>query len=200
MDGDVCAPQPIRSFSSIPLDFERSSRQLPNVRRWAISELLTAARPRRRRIIFDQDAETPLCAGGVSQESRWRIRGEPPPPAASRPSALAGTPEHPASASSTRHREFSIAGSGADLRRRGTVRSHLGRCRNVRPSNPYGLHPCAGRGRPHERTAQQAEYRSAGVRGRVALHSASDDRKNERRAARTDGLSDGPPTLVSLFG
>src|ERR1035438_9693546 len=154
----------LHSFSSIPLDLERSSRRLPNVRDGR-SALLTDARPQRRGIIFDQDAETPLCAGGVSQESRWRIRGEPPPRAASRPSALAGTPEHPASASSTRHREFSIAGSGAHLRRRGTVRSDLGRCRNVRPSNPYGLHPCTGRGRAHERTAQQAEYRSAGVRG-----------------------------------
>src|ERR1035438_972916 len=90
----------LHSFSSIPLDLERSSRRLPNVRDGR-SALLTDARPQRRGIIFDQDAETPLCAGGVSQESRWRIRGEPPPRAASRPSALAGTPEHPASAACT---------------------------------------------------------------------------------------------------
>src|ERR1700721_3198024 len=64
-------------------------------------------------IIFDQYAETPLRVGGVSEKSRGRVRGEPSPRVASRPSAPGSTLIDLAAATSAGNREFGITGSCA---------------------------------------------------------------------------------------
>ena len=49
-------------------------------------------------------------------------------------------------------------------------------------------------------TSQQAEYRSAGLQGRVAIHPTSHHREDDRRTPRPDGLSVGPRALGPLRG